>query len=196
MSNNDYFEEALQMAGVGAFRTPEEMKAWAVDYLAAGGGGNVQQAVTVANYREAERKAMAAQAEIDNKRCVELRQELYFEDAAWAGLSCKRDPSQLTDLQTKHYQLGAAVVAYQYRLKNRSEYYSPLEAEAMARAELGLPKVKSGIAGASDSGLPNLYGKTKQEVEKIACDLGTKKTTIPSVYGKTKAEIDEELKKL
>ena len=147
------FDEALKLALDGG-RSEKEATLWAIDYLKRGGKENHNVAADAANIMEAERLMLQAQKEVDNARCVTLRQQLYLEDQPHAKLSCTRDPGQLLKLDETSSQLQCSIAVKSYKLKNRVETYSPEEAEIESRAELGLPKAKANLT--SDT-VPNLY---------------------------------------
>jgi hypothetical protein len=185
--------EVLELANTGSFRTPEEARLWAADYIQNGGTDNFEAAVAAANVREAERATQKAVKAIDAKRCIILRKKLYFETEELAGALCRQNPSQLADLEEKATQLDCEAVCIKAgRLKNASERYSDIEAEAIARQELGLPKIK--VAAAS---VPDLFGKSRREIAKIAADMEPeKRSKIPDMFGKSRKEIAEEVEKL
>ena len=208
MTKKEEFEAAILFATDGTGRTPEEAKKWAVDYLRMGGDANQAAAADSANIQEAERLMLSAQREIDQQRCVALKQSLYFTDKQLAEISCKNDPGQLAKLQEMESQLSCQAAVFQYRMKNRTEFYSSEEAEQMARKELELPAGTSGFPDvnvkdgfkmrmAGKSGVPDVYGKSKEQLAEVARDIAPGHSgPIPDLFGKSKKQIAETVEKL
>jgi hypothetical protein len=74
-------------------------------------------------------------------------------------------------------------------------HYTDEEAEALARAELGLQKTKTSTT-IDAMAIPDLYSKKQDEIKKLASLGIQKKTGFPELYGKTREQIAEEIKKL
>jgi hypothetical protein len=150
MMNKQEFENALKLAMDGGFRSETEAQFWAADFLRMGGSENQDAAIGSANILEAERVLNRVQQDVDHARCVKYRQEVYFDAANVAEMSCRRDPSQLAKLEETATQLNCLTAVIEAgRLKSATEGYTHEEAEAIARQELELPKAKTIIAAAS-----------------------------------------------
>lgn len=189
MNKKEEFENALKIATDGGFRSKTEAELWAIDYVRFScDTPTMDGAIDAANILEAERLIRQTQREIDHSRCVNYRQNLFFDDPQKAEASCNINPGQLIQLEEKATQLYASTAVIEAcRMKNANEFYTHAEAEQIARKELDLPKQKTTIASAS---VPDLFGKTPSEIAKIAADLEpSKKKGIPSNFGKTQKQI-------
>jgi hypothetical protein len=193
---SEKYTEALRFASAGGWRNEQEKELWASDYLHISAYADHLSAVDSANLSEAERALKRTQEEVDFRNCVDLKQELYFYDKPLAETFCRRDP-QLAKMQETAEQLRCKTMVFQYRMKNATEYYSPEEAEAMARKELELPQNPQKTASASAS-VPDLFGKSPQEIAKITADMAPskKRGKVPDLFGKNRKQIAETLEDL